>query len=255
MKNNKVKKRYSKRKILIFIILLLMLITSCIYIIQFYINKNKTEEPKKIIEKITIDDEKNNISERILKLKKLHEENNDIIGWIEIEGTNINYPVLQTNNNDFYLNHDYQKKYNKNGSIFLDKDYDWNIPSSNLLIYGHNSQDGTMFKDLLNYKNENYYKEHPKIRFTTLNEDAEYEIIAVFLSRVYYKREENVFRYYKFINAENENEYNSYVENSKKSSLYNIEKTPKYKDQLITLSTCSNHTEDGRLAVVGYKKS
>lgn len=161
---------------------------------------------------------------------------------------------MQTNNNDFYLDHDYKKNYNSNGSLFLDKDYNWDIPSSNLLIYGHNTIDGTMFRDLLNYNNESYYQDHPQIRFTSLEEDAYYEIMAVFLSRVYYKNEENVFRYYKFINAENKNEYDSYVENCKSSSLYNIEKTPTYNEQLITLSTCSNHTEDGRLVVAGYKK-
>lgn len=256
----KTKKKYNKKRLIILIVLIVIFVLSCSYITYFFINKKNSEKPKKIIEKINVDDEsksndENSLSERVLKVIKLHEENNDLIGWIEIEGTNINYPVLQTDNNDFYLNHDYQKKYNANGSLFLDKDYDWEVPSSNMLIYGHNTRDGSMFYDLLKYKNESYYKEHPKIRYTSLNEDSEYEIFAVFLSRVYYKNETNVFRYYNFINAQNENEYNSYVYNSKKSSLYNIDKTPKYNAQLITLSTCSHHTQDGRLVVVGYKKS
>lgn len=111
-----------------------------------------------------------------------------------------------------------------------------------------------MFNELLKYNDEEYYKEHPTIRFTTNKEDAEYEIIAVFKSRVYYKSEQNVFRYYYFINAENEEEYNEYVENAKKASLYDTGKTAKYGDQLITLSTCSYHTEDGRFAIVARKE-
>ena len=193
-------------------------------------------------------------TERMLKVKKLQEENAEIVGWLEISGTKINYPVLQGTDNEYYMTHNYKKQKSKNGSIFLNKDYDWTIPSSNLLIYGHNSGNGTMFQELLKYVDENFYKKHPIIRFTTAEEDAEYEIISVFKSRVYYKSEENVFRYYYFVNAESEGEYNEFVENAKKASLYDIEATAKYGEQLITLSTCSYHVEDGRFAVVGRKK-
>ena len=105
----------------------------------------------------------------------------------------------------------------------------------------------------MNYKNEEYYNTHKTIRLTTKKEDAEYEIIAVFLSRVYYKSETDVFRYYYFINAENEQEFNDYVQNSKDASLYDIEATAQYGDQLLTLSTCEYSQEDGRLAVVARK--
>ena len=110
-----------------------------------------------------------------------------------------------------------------------------------------------MFQELLKYEKEDFYKKHPIIRFTTNNEDAEYEIISAFKSRVYYKSEKNVFRYYYFVNAKTEAEYNEFVQNAKKASLYNIDKTAQYGDQLITLSTCSYHVEDGRFAVVGRK--
>ena len=189
------------------------------------------------------------------KLKELQKENSDIVAWLQIEDSKINYPVLQGEDNSFYMTHNYKKEYSKDGSLFLDKDYDWSVPSSNLLIYGHNNRGSTeMFVDLMNYKEEDYYKNHKTIRFTTAEEDAEYEIIAVFLSRVYYKSEKDVFRYYFFINAENEQQFNEYVENSKKASIYNIDATAQYGDQLLTLSTCSFHTEDGRLAVVARKK-
>lgn len=197
--------------------------------------------------------EKNNVSERILKVRNLQKRNEDIVGWLEIEGTNINYPVLQGTDDKYYMTHNYKKEKSRKGSIFLSKDYDWKSPSSNLLIYGHNLKNGTMFEELLKYEDEDFYKKHPIIRFTTKDEDKEYEIISVFKSRVYYKSEKNVFRYYYFINAETEEEYNEFIENAKEASLYDIKKTAKYNDELITLSTCSYHTEDGRFAVVARK--
>ena len=190
----------------------------------------------------------------MLQVRSLQEENADIVGWLEIENTNINYPVLQGTDNSYYMTHNYKKEKSKNGSIFLNADYDWNIPSNNLLIYGHNLGNGMMFQELLKYEKKSYYQEHPTIRFTTADEDVEYEIISVFKSRVYYKSEKNVFRYYFFINSKSEEEYNAFIKNAKNVSLYSIDATASYGDQLITLSTCSYHVEDGRFAVVGRKK-
>ena len=184
---------------------------------------------------------------------KAIEENADIVGWLEIEGTDINYPVLQGKDDEYYMTHNYKKEYSRNGSIFLSKDYNWDIPSNNLLIYGHNLNNGTMFQELLKYKDEEFYKEHPIIRFTTAFEDVKFEIISAFQSRVYYKSEKNVFRYYYFVNPETEEEYNEFVESAKRVSLYEIEATANYGDSLITLSTCSYHVKDGRFAVVGKK--
>src|SRR5699024_4597425 len=116
-------------------------------------------------------------TERMLQMEELQKQNSDIVGWVEIEGTNISYPVMQGEDNEFYMKHNYLKEENTYGSLFLDKDYDWNNKSSNLLIYGHNMQDGTMFHDLLNYADEQYYKKHPTVRFTTAEEDAQYDII------------------------------------------------------------------------------
>ena len=271
-------KKKSKRKIIYFLIytILAILITlSIIYIINSFLDKKQAMQESKLLDKIEINENQvnetitketvnestqeniektiNQKNERILKVQKLQEENPDIAGWLEIEGTSINYPVLQGNDNEYYMTHNYKKQKSKNGSIFLTKDYDWSIPSSNLLIYGHNLSNGTMFQELLKYEKEDFYKKHPIIRFTTNNEDAEYEIISAFKSRVYYKSEKNVFRYYYFVNAKTEAEYNEFVQNAKKASLYNIDKTAQYGEQLITLSTCSYHVEDGRFAVVGRK--
>ena len=275
-------------RILMYFLLSLLIVLSVIYIVNFFsLKKEAAEESnllnameiyeneiaydnkvaeetnvetsKEVVEEKTnevdgnLNEEKTEETERMAKLKKLQEENADIVGWLEIENTSINYPVLQGTDNEYYMTHNYKKEKSKNGSIFLTKDYDWTIPSSNLLMYGHNLGNGTMFQELLKYEDKNFYKQHQTIRFTTTEEDAKYEIISVFKSRVYYKSEKNVFRYYYFVNAETEEEYNEFVENAKKASLYDIDATAKYDEQLITLSTCSYHVEDGRFAVVGKK--
>lgn len=246
LENNK---RYLK--IIIVALILVTLIVLGLIIKKYYDNSNM----KNILENIQIDEseKKEGKTERVLQVEQLQKDNSDIVGWIEIEDTKINYPVLQTTDNDYYLTHTYQKKRSPFGSIFLDKDYDFQKPSSNLLIYGHRDKNGTMFEDLIKFKKENFYKEHKKIRFTTPEEDCEYEILAVFNSRVYYEDEVNVFRYYFFVNAKNEKDFNEYVENCKKSSIYNTGVTAQYGDQLLTLSTCDYTTENGRFAVVAKK--
>ena len=259
MKKGKHFKKKEKVNSKIYIFLIIIFIISISFVSYNLYNKYKNEKINKEAKDFINTNNETNISkteeqERIEKVKELKKENSDIVGWMEIPNSNISYPVLQGEDNSYYMTHNYKKEYSKDGSIFLDKDYDWRKPSTNLLMYGHNNRDSKeMFVDLMNYKEESYYKDHKIIRFTTENEDTEYEIISVFLSRVYYKSEKDVFRYYYFINAENEEDFNYYVENSKKVSLYNIDTTAKYGDQLLTLSTCEYSQEDGRLAVVARK--
>ena len=259
-KNEKRKKeRYRKLIIKIFVILFLV---SVIYLVSTFWNSNKEErETDELLNTIEISNEvteeiaEQKTSEMVEKVKGLREQYPEVVGWIEIEDTNINYPIMQCADNEFYMYHNYKKEKSKRGSLFLDKDYNWTIPSNNFLIYGHNNtKDGSMFADLLKYKKKSFYENHPIIKFTTDTEEAEYEIIAAFLSRVYYKSEKNVFRYYYFINAETKEEYDDYVANSKKASLYDTGNTAEYGDQLITLSTCEYSQEDGRFAVVARKK-
>ena len=255
-----------KTSTIIKIILIFIIIIASAYIFYFIGQIVEAEQESNLLNEIKVDTKNNiivsnlekkedtEITERMLQVQELQKQNKEIVGWIEIENTNISYPVLQGTDNEYYINHNYKHEKTSKGSIFLNKDYDWNLPSTNLIIYGHNMKNGEMFQDLLNYSSEKYYKEHPIIRFTTVQEDSYYEIFSVFKSRVYYKSEENVFRYYNFINANNEEEYNQFVQNAIDSSLYNTGVTAKYNEPLITLITCSYHVEDGRFVVVGRKK-
>lgn len=251
-------RRITKKRFIILVCILIICLSIIVYNVVISVKDKKTNSNIRNelnnLYNDTYDNEEKNKILKIDKLKELQQENSEIVALIEIEGTNINYPVLQTNNNDYYMTHNYKKEYSKDGALFLDKAYDWSRPSTNLLIYGHNNIGSSeMFVELLKYKNEGFYKNHKIIKFTTCEEESEFEIIAVFKSKVYYKHEKNVFRYYYFIDAKNETEFNNYVTNAKKASLYNIEATAKYEDQLLTLSTCEYSQKDGRFVVVARK--
>lgn len=264
-----VKKIKNKKIYIIALILLLLIYVFGSLILRYYNLYNSKKEYDSLKEFIkdetgnsSVDadfsDNKNiqeNNSGRSNKVKELKGINSDIVGWLEIPDTNISYPILQGQDNSYYMKHNYKKEWTIDGSLFLDKDYDWEKPSDNLLIYGHNNRGSTdMFVDLLKYKNEEFYKEHPQIRFSTANEDGVYDIISVFISRVYYKRETDVFRYYYFIDANNKEEFDEYVNESKKANLYDINETAEYGDKLITLSTCDWTQKDGRFVVVARMK-
>lgn len=255
-----------KNKIILQIICIFVFVVCSIYIgCDFYCNYKDEQNNKKIADifhgkkeettktetEIIVSERK---TEKIIRLEEVQKENPDIIGWIEIPETNINYPVLQTTDNSYYLTHNYKKEYSVNGSVFLDKDVDIEKNSTNYLIYGHRNKNGSMFEDLVNYTKEEFYKEHPIIKFTTFKEESEYEIIAVFLSHVYYKNESDVFRYYYFIDAEDEEEFYYYVSKCKEAALYDTGKSAEYGDQLLTLSTCEYSQTDGRLAIVAKKR-
>lgn len=256
-RREKRERKKSNYKKLIIIILILVIIACLAYIGYYFYSKTKNKAlndnlAEYIEENIEQTDRANTKSELLLKLEELKKQNSDLIGWLEISDTNINYPVMQTDNNDYYVDHNFNREYSMWGAIFLDKDCDLSKPSNNLLIYGHRSKEGEMFETLTKYKDEEFYKSHKTFNFTTLTEESEYKIIAVFQSQIFYTHQD-VFKYYFFKGTENEDEFNNYVENVKKLSMYNIEDTAIYGDELITLSTCDYHVEDGRFVVVAKK--
>lgn len=186
------------------------------------------------------------------KYEKLYSQNKSLIGWIKIDDTNINYPVMQTVNNEYYLDHNYTQEYDKNGSIFLDKDCDIMNPGTNMIIYGHDMKSGKMFGSLDKYSSKEYYLQHPLIQFDTIYEEGVYQIMYVFRSRVY-NEEDIVFKYYQFFEASTPQQFDSTMHEMAKLSLYDTGITATYGDKLITLSTCDQTEEDGRFVVVAKK--
>ena len=240
-----------KKKIITLIILVTSIIILILYMIFNHVSmhqpiNNEEEYIDEIIEY------HNDVDPKLIELKDLYNKNKDLYGWIKIENSVINYPVMYTKGEDYYLYKDFYKKYYKAGSLFVDKNNNVTPRDINLIIHGHNMKNGTMFGYLPRYKKEDYYKEHSKITFYTLDTKEEYEIISVFVSKIYNTYDED-YRYYKFYNTENEEEYNEFIDYIKENSLYDIDKTAKYPDKLITLSTCDYTEDNGRLVVVGRK--
>ena len=186
------------------------------------------------------------------KYETLYNKNRKLIGWLKIEGCDIDYPVMQTSNNEYYLDHNYNQEYDKNGSLFLDKDCDAAFPNDNMIIYGHHMKSGKMFGNLNYYSKESFWEDNKEFTFDTIYETGTYAVMYVFRSKIY-SEEEIVFKYYQFIDATSENEFNSKMEEMANMSLYDTGVTASYGDRLITLSTCDSSEEDGRFVVVAKK--
>ena len=183
----------------------------------------------------------------------LYLQNNDMVGWIKIEDTKINYPVMQSKDNpNFYLKHGFDKAYTDYGCPYIQENCDVDIPSDNLIIYGHNMKDSSMLSGLMKYTDKSFWESHKTISFDTLTEKCDYEIIAAFKTVVYTDSPES-FKYYQFVNADTADEFNAYITKCKELALYDTGVTAEYGDKLITLSTCEYSRNNGRMVVVAKK--
>ena len=198
-------------------------------------------------------------------MEEVHGINPDTAGWLSIDGTVIDYPVMQTPSDEqYYLNRDFDGKFSAYGCIIADTDSvigtgtkannydDGSIPSTNIILHGHNMKNGTMFGGLDKYRDQTYEKSHSRIKFSSLYEEREYEICAVFLSQVY-KKSDDVFKYYQFFNADTEEEFNDFYKNIKSMSMYDTGVDASYGDEFLTLSVCAYHVDNGRLVVVAKR--
>lgn len=160
--------------------------------------------------------------------------------------------VFQGESPKGYLKRDFYGESSLSGVPFLDEDYteDCGI----YLIYGHNMNNGTMFAPLLSYAGEDFWRTHPVIRFDTLESAGIYEIVAVFYARAYEKDSQGGFRYYQYTDLSQEETFSEYMEQVREAALYETGVDAAYGDTILTLSTCSYHTEDGRFVVVARKE-
>lgn len=233
-----------------FIILLLGVILTCSIIIYLKTQENKKEQ--QVFEELIVVIESTDSQEddKRKKYEELYNMNNDFIGWISIEGTNISYPVMQTKDRpEYYLRRNFYKEYSNYGTPFIAENCDIDT-SDNIIIYGHHMKGFQIFGELEKYKTKEFCDSHKIIEFDTLKENAKYEIIAVFKTALYTNTS---FRYYEFTKANNEEEYINYISKCKQISFYDIEATAFYNEKLITLSTCEYSNKNGRLVVVARK--
>lgn len=187
-------------------------------------------------------------------LNKLYEQNSDTYGYLVIPGTKVDYPVMYTKGKDFYLRKSFQKLYSVAGTLYIDKYNDVNPRDDNLIIYGHNMDNGTMFADILKYKNKTFFIGHKNIIFYTLNGKEEYVIVGVFLSKVYTK-DDDVFKYYKQYNFNDEKKFKYFKDNVFSIRLYDTNIDIEKDDQFITLSTCEYTEKNGRFVIIAKKIS
>lgn len=184
--------------------------------------------------------------------KNIYLKNKSIVGWLSIKGTNIDYPVMQTVNNEYYLTHDFDGNEDRNGALFVDCQCNIPFRSDNIIIYGHRMKSGKMFGTLKKYESEEFCETHSTIIFDTIYEKGTYEVMYVFKDNI--RDEGDVsFKYYQFIDASTEEEYNSNLKTMSDMSLVDTGVSAEYGDDLLTLSTCSGSTSTERFVVVAKR--
>lgn len=252
----------NKKYIIILLLLIVILAISSFFIIkEFAENKKETDiydELQEIVIEENTDIDIKNVDTEIEKsegessnkynLENIAKINSDVVGWIKIENTNIDYPVMQ--NGDYYLHRNIYKNYSSHGTPYL-AEY-CNIQySDNLIIYGHHMNDNSMFAQLDNYKKHSFYEDHKYIKFYSYYNgktiEKTYEVAIAFKTVVY---SDKGFKYYNYTNFSDVQELNDFIENCRKLEFYNTGIDINYGDKLITLSTCEYSQKNGRIVVV-----
>lgn len=226
------------------VISIIIIIISLYYIYLWYIDNKKTENIlNEIYENANVSSDNISVDNDLkievenIDFNKLINKNPDTIGWIKVLGTDINYPVVQTNNNDFYLTHSFDKSYNKAGWIFADyinKNLKNNELDKNTIIYGHNRQNNSMFGTLSNVFKEEWLsnKKNHYINFSTLNNNMVWKVFSTYTI----EKEE----YYIQSNFSSDEEYISFLNTIKNRSTYKYDVNISKEDKILTLSTCTN---------------
>lgn len=194
------------------------------------------------------------IQEVLPAYRDLYEQNPDLIGWLTIDGTDIDLPVVQTpGDNEYYLRRGFDRFYAMGGTLFLDErcSLSPDAPADNWLIYGHNMRDGSMFGQLVYYRDEDFYKAHPTFTFDTLYEHATWQVVAALDTALGADEQP----YYTFFDAANKLDWQRRVEAITALALYDTGVTPEYGTQLLTLSTCGDTRPDtdARFAILAMR--
>lgn len=182
---------------------------------------------------------------------QLYQLNSHIVGWLQIPGTKVDYPVMQTPEDpEYYLKRNFDKKSSSRGCLFAQAEADVFSPSDNVTIYGHHMKDGSMFGALDQYKKKAFFEENPYLYFDTLEGNHTYQILAVFKTTV---SVDEGFHYHEFVEADDREEFDAYVSRCKELAFYDTGVDAVYGDKLITLSTCEYSQTNGRLVVVAKR--
>lgn len=221
-------------------------------------NSKKTHIPDKNTANTGAENETHTKAPDILsRYKSFHEQYPDLFGWLKIPGTQIDHPVMQSDDEKrgeryFYLHRDYTGKQMEAGSLFVETASSCFPQDKNTVIYGHNMSNGQGFGILENYKEPDFFKNHPLIQYDTIYETGTWQIAAVIVTRILYQDEEG-FRYYRFYNYDSEQEFEECIRFVNENQLYDTGSRLQYGDQILMLSTCEYSKPNGRLVVVAKK--
>ena len=193
-------------------------------------------------------------AESLEGLRQLQALNPDFAAWLHIDDTLIDYPVMKSPESDpeFYLHRDFDKNESSSGCLFVGAGC--TIDSDAFIVYGHNMSNGTMFGELDSYADYDYADGHQVIVLATPSEVRHYRVFASFQSRIYAEGESGL-RYYDQVGWLSQDDYDELVGTVRAMSEIDIKNAPTYPQQLLFLSTCSYHTDEGRFVVVAYRES
>ena len=230
------------------ICIVMILVLAAIFAVSTYFLLTESLQDKEQIDKFesiaTAVDDSVQYSQN--KYDELYSQNNDLIGWIKIDDTVIDYPIMQSRDNpNFYLNHNFDKEYSRFGVPYMQENC--SVLSDNIIIYGHNMKNKSMFNELTKYSNKDFYNSHKFIQLDTLSEQRTYEVICAFKTVAYTS---NGFAYYNFVDANTKDDFSAYIEKCKALSFYDTGVSAEDGDKLITLSTCEYSQNNGRFVVV-----
>ncbi len=185
------------------------------------------------------------------ELAELYALNSDLVGWLTIPGTNVDYPVVQRKDSvDYYLHRDFYGNKDSHGCLYIREQCDVDKPSDNVTLYGHRMKDQTMLAQLANYESKAFWQENQYLYFDTLQSRHTYQIIYVFTTTA---SEGKGFSYHLLVDAADAEEFNGFLVNCARNSLYDTGLSATYGDKLLTLSTCEYTQENGRLVVVAKR--
>ena len=256
---NRRKKRVSSTEILrrIVLVLSILVFVSCAVLLILDYLPNVETPDSGFLDKADIFDNSQSFqdekSEILVNINNMRKENPDMVGFISIKGMKINYPIVKGEDNDYYLHYNFYRKKDRKGTIMLDA-YSDEKTSLNWLIYGHSMKNRTMFGSLRDFTKKSFYNDHKSMIVTMHDEVAVFDIFAVCYTAVY-PSDDPRFKYHYYGNIFTENDYNEYVANIKKLSLYDTGITPQFGEQLVTLSTCRESNSPRRIVVVARRRS
>lgn len=176
--------------------------------------------------------------------------NSDCIGWIRIDGTDIDYPIVQAADNSYYLHHNFNQESAICGAIFMDYRNDIDLTREHLILYGHQMKDGSMFKQLNGYKDKDFYKEHPEITLYLRNQKYSYDVVAVYVTNI-----AKSGGYYNYLHYNTRKEQIEYLQQKMAAyQLYDTGMSVTESDELLSLSTCEYSSANGRLIVLAKRR-